>query len=196
MPETLPKRRRKRRPERRDEILDAAIDLFYVRGYVMTSLEDVANAVGIAGPSIYRHFGSKLEILDAAVQQGAEHVLRAHAEVTTAGGPPEDVLARLVRDIVTAVQQRPKLVTVALRERDHLPAESRALFDRSLRMQTDEWVRLLRQIRPTLAAEDARLTVRVVLAMIHGSAQHLPVAPTDAAAELLTNIALAALLRS
>jgi AcrR family transcriptional regulator len=196
MPETLPKKRRKRRPERRDEILDAAIDLFYVRGYVMTSLEDVANAVGIAGPSIYRHFGSKLEILDAAVQQGAHHVLRAHAEITTAGGPPEDVLARLVRDIVVAVQQRPELVTVALRERDHLPAESRALFDRSLRMQTDDWVGLLLQIRPRLAKEDARLTVRVVLSMIHGSAQHLPAAPTDATADLLTNIALAALVRS
>jgi AcrR family transcriptional regulator len=196
MPEVTKRQRRKRRPQRRDEILDAATDLFFSRGYQLTSLEDVAAAVGIAGPSIYRHFGSKLEILDAAVQQGSEHVLRAHTKVTTAGGPPREVLARLVRDIVVAVQQRPKLVTVALREREHLPAESRVLFDRSLAMQIDEWVHLLLQIRPTLAEDDARFTVRVVLSMIHESAQHLPAAPTDATADLLTSMAMVALLQS
>lgn len=187
-------RRAKRRPERRDEILDAAIDLFFARGYPSTSLEEIAGVVGIAGPSIYRHFGSKLEILDAAVKRGGMYVLREHDQVIVEGGLPEEVLTRLVRGVVVAVLRRPKLTAMAWRERHHLAPESRAWFERSYRLQTEEWVHLLLQLRPDLADDEARLNARVVLSMIHNCVQHLPSTPTEATADLLTHIALAALL--
>lgn len=193
MSQPQPSGRRKRRPERRDEILDAAVDLFYERGYQATSLDEVGSAVGIAGPSIYRHFGSKLEILDAALHRGGEHVMRKVAEVAAAGGSPEVVLEQLARDLVVAVMQRPKLSVVVTRERHHIPLESRDWWERSYRLMTEEWVHVLRRVRPDLDDEQARFAVRLVLSMIYSTPDHLPDAPPPGTEDRLVAMALAAL---
>ena len=187
-------RRKKRRPQRRDEILEAAIELFHDKGYTSTSLDDVARIVGIAGPSIYRHFGSKLEILDAALHHGGHHVLDAVAETTAAGGPPERVLGRLAHDLIVAVLRKPKLSGVVLRESRHLPPESRQWLERSYRLMTEEWVHQLLRLRPELADEEARLVVRSTLSMIYATGDHVPRHPPPGTVELIFDMAAAALL--
>ena len=49
------------RPREFDEAvaLDAAIQCFWSRGYEATSVRDLADAMGIAGPSLYNTFGDK-----------------------------------------------------------------------------------------------------------------------------------------
>ena len=51
------------------EILDAALDLFSVKGFEATSLSMLAEAVGIRKASLYSHFENKQAILDALVDQ-------------------------------------------------------------------------------------------------------------------------------
>lgn len=46
-------------------IFDCAIELFDTSGYDAVSIKDIADAVGITQSSIYNHFASKQEILDA-----------------------------------------------------------------------------------------------------------------------------------
>ena len=53
----------------KQEILNAALDLFSVRGYEGTSLSMIAEAVGIRKASLYSHFENKQAILDALVEQ-------------------------------------------------------------------------------------------------------------------------------
>lgn len=53
--------------ERREEILDAAESLFAAKGYTSTSTNDIIDKVGIARGTLYYHFKSKEEILDAVV---------------------------------------------------------------------------------------------------------------------------------
>lgn len=53
----------------RQEILETALELFSVKGYEATSVSQLADAVGIRKASLYSHFGSKQEILDALVQE-------------------------------------------------------------------------------------------------------------------------------
>ena len=53
--------------ERREEILDAAEALFASDGYASTSTNDIIDRVGIARGTLYYHFRSKEEILDAVV---------------------------------------------------------------------------------------------------------------------------------
>ena len=189
-------KRKKRRPQRRDEILEAAIELFHEKGYVSTSLDDVARVVGIAGPSIYRHFGSKREILDAALHQGGHHVLDAVAEVTSAGGPPGEVLARLARDLIVAVLRKPKLSGVVLRERRHLPVQSREWLEHSYRMMTEQWVHHLLRLRPELTDDEARLVVRSTLSMIYATGDHVPRHPPPGTVDLIFDMAIAALLNA
>ena len=53
----------------KQEILDAALDLFSIKGYEATSLSMIAAAVGIRKASLYNHFENKQAILDALVQE-------------------------------------------------------------------------------------------------------------------------------
>jgi AcrR family transcriptional regulator len=48
---------------RSEEIRHAALQLFAQRGYIATTMEDIGRAAGIRGPSIYRHYGSKQQLL-------------------------------------------------------------------------------------------------------------------------------------
>lgn len=49
------------------KILNVALDLFSTQGYEATSVSQIAEAVGIRKASLYSHFASKQEILDALV---------------------------------------------------------------------------------------------------------------------------------
>ena len=53
-------------------ILDAALDLFSVQGYEETSVAQIADAVGIRKASLYSHFASKQDMLDALLQDALE----------------------------------------------------------------------------------------------------------------------------
>ena len=48
---------------RSEEIRLAALRLFAERGYLATTMEDIGRAAGIRGPSIYRHYQSKQQLL-------------------------------------------------------------------------------------------------------------------------------------
>lgn len=65
-------------------ILEAALELFSVQGYEATSISQIADAVGIRKASLYSHFGSKQELLEALVQeilaQYTAHSLFAQAD--------------------------------------------------------------------------------------------------------------------
>jgi AcrR family transcriptional regulator len=64
---TEPRRRRPR--ERPGEIARAALDLFTRFGYAGTSVDAVARAAGVTKGAVYHHFGSKEELLRAAVDE-------------------------------------------------------------------------------------------------------------------------------
>ena len=55
--------------ERREEILDAARALFWEKGYDSTSVTDIMKAVGIAKGTLYYHFASKEEIMNAIIER-------------------------------------------------------------------------------------------------------------------------------
>lgn len=55
--------------ERKNEILDVAEQLFVEKGFDNTSTNDIINEVGIARGTLYYHFKSKEEILDAMVER-------------------------------------------------------------------------------------------------------------------------------
>ena len=51
----------------KDKILDAALTLFAENGYNGTSVEQIAKAVGIKAPSLYKHYKGKEDILNALI---------------------------------------------------------------------------------------------------------------------------------
>ena len=55
--------------ERKNEILDVAEQLFEEKGFDNASTNDIINRIGIARGTLYHHFASKEEILDAIVER-------------------------------------------------------------------------------------------------------------------------------
>lgn len=80
--------------ERKKEILDVAEELFAAKGYDGTSTTDILEQVGIARGTLYYHFKSKEEILDALIDriiQGMVSNIRlAISDKTTA---PQKILS-------------------------------------------------------------------------------------------------------
>ena len=52
----------------KERILDAALTLFAEKGYEGVSVGEIAQAVGIKAPSLYKHYSSKQAIFDAIVR--------------------------------------------------------------------------------------------------------------------------------
>lgn len=63
--------------ERRNEILDAADELFGQKGFDGTSTNDILSKVGIARGTLYHHFKSKEDIMDALIDRYSNNMLGA-----------------------------------------------------------------------------------------------------------------------
>ncbi|MGE8000069.1 TetR/AcrR family transcriptional regulator [Lysinibacillus sp. NPDC093190] len=66
---------RKEAMERRKEILDAANELFSQKGFDGTSTNDILEKVGIARGTLYYHFKSKEDIMDALIERYNTQIL-------------------------------------------------------------------------------------------------------------------------
>lgn len=74
----------------RDRIVEAADQLFYRRGYDLTSFSDIADAVQISRGNFYYHFKSKDEILDAVIEARLANTRKMLAQWETEGKQPVD----------------------------------------------------------------------------------------------------------
>ncbi len=84
--------------ERKNEILDVAEQLFAEKGFDHASTNDIINIIGIARGTLYHHFRSKEDILDALVDRMTrESVARAKIIISDKSQP---ILERLTRAIM------------------------------------------------------------------------------------------------
>lgn len=81
--------------ERKNEILDVAERLFGTKGFDGTSTGDILNEIGIARGTLYYHFKSKEDILDAMIGRMTGSLVAKASEI--AGDKDVPVLQRLTR---------------------------------------------------------------------------------------------------
>lgn len=81
---------------RRPQVLDAALELFVERGYRDTSIEAIADRVGVTKPVVYECYPSKNALFIALLDREEER-LREHIFSALPTQPPEDLEAVLVR---------------------------------------------------------------------------------------------------
>ena len=75
-----------------EQVVDAALGLFWARGYQATSFDDITRATGVNKPSLYAEFGDKAGLF-ARVLERYHAMLLAHAEATLGGtGPVRDAV--------------------------------------------------------------------------------------------------------
>ena len=152
--------RKRIRDHKRDAVLRTAAQIFNVRGYHETSLELVAEELGITRPTVYYYFKNKDEILFECVRMGLKSIEDAAEEVTSRGGTPAERLVAVMHsyaEVMTA-----EFGTCLIRVGDTpLPPQSRlklrklqANIDRRIRGIITEGIegRFFRPCNPKLAA--------------------------------------------
>lgn len=80
----------------RDRILDDAARLFARGGYDGTSLDDVAQAIGVTKAAIYHYFPNKKEIYEAIIVRTLDGLLRFVQAATAQVSGPEEKLVRFM----------------------------------------------------------------------------------------------------
>lgn len=77
----------------KDKILNEALRLFAAKGYGAVSVEQIADAVGIKAPSLYKHYKGKRDIFNSIVKRmeemDAEEAQEADMPEETAEANPE-----------------------------------------------------------------------------------------------------------
>jgi AcrR family transcriptional regulator len=88
--------RRKRMPraERERQMIEVAEEIFAERGYQATSMDDVAERVGVSKPMIYEYFGSKEGLLVACIRAARAELLTATLRSVEGVGSAEEALRR------------------------------------------------------------------------------------------------------
>ena len=84
---------------KREEILDAAEKLFAAKGFDNTSTGDILDAVGIARGTLYYHFKSKEDILDAMIERITNQMVEKASEIALDESIP--VFCRLTRTMLS-----------------------------------------------------------------------------------------------
>lgn len=130
------------REGRIDEIHRAAARLFADKGYVATSIQDVAEAVGMLKGSLYYYIDSKEQLLFDVIRGAHEPPLANVRALRDSDAPALEVLRRFVENHVAALVDDIDPITVFFHSFRHLsPAHQDVIV--AERHEYDEFVRRL-----------------------------------------------------
>lgn len=89
----------------KQRILGEAVNLFSKEGYEAVSVDQIAKAVGIKAPSLYKHYKSKQDIFDSILrfmeQRDREHAIACSMPDGTAEDMPETYEQSSIEDLIT-----------------------------------------------------------------------------------------------
>lgn len=140
----------------REQLIDIAARLFDRKGYAQTSINDIAQAIGLGRSAVYHYFRNKEEILAALVE--AEALTPSHQLQRLMEQPHLMPSERLRRAIVDGIQRRlsPGSRFILLsRIEDQIPAELGPLYNKGRRDIYEFYVHC---IRDGIAAGEFRRT--------------------------------------
>jgi AcrR family transcriptional regulator len=179
---------------RRARLLDATAELVAERGFHAVGIADIGAAAGVSGSAIYRHFGSKQEILVALLDTVVDGLL---AQATAIARDHEDADARLDAlvgaHVAFALRDR-AIIRVYSQEINHLPDEDRRRIRRTQRDYASVWSTVLRELRPDLDADAARARVHSAFGLLNAVADFTSPLDDAVLAAQLHAMTLAALL--
>jgi AcrR family transcriptional regulator len=112
---------------RRTELQRQAARLFAERGFHGTSMEDIAEAMGIQKPSLYEYVSSKQDLLDETARDGAR-AFHAALDAIDERAPAVEKLRRALRAHLRVVSEQLDVATVFVREWRYLEEPRRGAF--------------------------------------------------------------------
>jgi AcrR family transcriptional regulator len=100
-------RRRMSAQQRRELIEAAASELFAKRGYIATSIDEIARCSGVTAPVVYDHFASKLELHRRLLERHFADLRALWREQLAGEEPPEQRIPRAIDAWFAYVESHP-----------------------------------------------------------------------------------------
>jgi len=107
----------------KDRLALSALELFAERGFVGTSIRDIAKDTGLSISNIYHHFGNKEGLLLAILETASERVLATLQEASRQPGAPLRRFKRLIETHLQLSLILKKEAKVFFLDEEHLSPE-------------------------------------------------------------------------
>jgi AcrR family transcriptional regulator len=163
---------RKSGEERREEIVQAVLDLAAEQGVKQVTTQAIADRVGIAQPTVFRHFKTRDAILRAALEWIGKGLLTVVTPILAGRGPADVRLRQLLTRQLQFISQRKGLPRLLFSERLHLEdPELKAVVRRIMENYTDRVTMLLAEgvaegcFRSDLDTDE---TARLIVSLVQG----------------------------
>jgi AcrR family transcriptional regulator len=131
---------------RRIQILRRATEVFERQGVNRTSIEDIANAVGIKREAIYYYFKSRADILLKIILPQSTALVMGLGTIINSNLGPKEKLEAAIRNHLDRFNPNYLEMTVALREDHFLEDEEKAAELREVWNEYNrQWTRLIEE---------------------------------------------------
>jgi TetR/AcrR family transcriptional regulator, cholesterol catabolism regulator len=187
--------------DRGREILSVAARIFRVKGFAGTTIQEIADEVGMLKGSLYYHFSSKEELLYLVIKQAVSRGLDAMARWRQMRADPLTRLRAAVHLLSIAFMEEWETVSVFFQDYRYLTPEHRALIDRDRAIYNQFLVDVIREGQSAGVMDpdaDPELSATALAGMMNSiCAWYRPSDGTDPdrIARELADIAVAALMR-
>lgn len=132
--------------DRREVILQKAADLFARQGVAGTTVREIADAVGILSGSLYHHFASKGDIVDAIVDDFMTDLVGRYEQVLSMSSDPGSRLEGLVVASLQTVADHPHATEIYQNDARYLrAAEGKTVVRNNARLVRKAWTDVLKQ---------------------------------------------------
>ncbi|GAA1147509.1 TetR/AcrR family transcriptional regulator [Kitasatospora gansuensis] len=159
---------------RREELLAAAARLFHQRGFDNVSTDQLGAAVGIAGPSVYKHFDTKAELLAATLVRSRERLWHEISAALAGAATPAAALDSGLRAYLDFARRHVDYLGVTVSETERLTEPDRKAAIDARRDLLRTWVGLLRQVRPEYDKAEARIRVHAMFSLVNDGVRNRP----------------------
>ena len=102
--------------ERRRQLLDIGRELFALKGFEATSIEEIAARADVSKPVVYEHFGGKEGLYAVVVDREMEALLGRFASALSAPGHPRELLERAALVLLDYIEEETDGFRVLVRD--------------------------------------------------------------------------------
>jgi len=169
------------RAERRDSILTGAARAFARAGYAATSMEDIAEASGITKLIVYRHFGSKEELLGAVVARKVDPINQERLALLAQASGLEGILEAFLRPALVMAAGDP--ATCKMMGRLHAEGLMPMIARRHFQDVAARFLAVLRAALPHLPDEELTWRIHFLVGAMANALQRPPLYPGIEAGE-------------
>jgi TetR/AcrR family transcriptional regulator, cholesterol catabolism regulator len=112
-----------KRANRQAEVIQAAVEVFWQKGYQAASIQDVADRVGVLKGSLYYYIDSKEDLLWRAIEEVHEEWGKILGAATALDADPLEQIHAFMKLHIEWYLAKVKEITVFFREWQHLSGE-------------------------------------------------------------------------